>query len=345
MYDYISVIINKHNVMIEKPLASIIVLAYNQEKYIIQTLEGLLMQRTSFPYEIIIHDDASTDETSNIIRGYTSNYPNIIKPFFQHENKYSLYGINYLFEYVISKTSGKYVAMCAGDDYWIDPLKLQKQVEFLENNPDFGMVHTKAVVYVEEKIKFEGAHGYEVNDFESLITENSIATLTVCLRKSLFKGYIKEVNPKSQPKWKAEDFPTWLWFINHSKIKFLNDITCVYRKHEQSISHNKDEIKNLEFSEGIYAIVDYYLNKYPKLKSEKKIRARYYSNMTKMYFLNKRWDGIRKSTKVFYDANDWLNLLWIGLTLPFFYSRFIIRASYRIRSIVFSLLKIYPVRK
>ena len=331
--------------MIEKPLASIIVLVYNQEQYIIQTLEGLLMQRTSFSYEIIVHDDASTDDTSNIIREYASNYPNIIKPIFQQENKYSIYGINYLFEYIISKTRGRYVAMCAGDDYWIDPLKLQKQVDFLENNPSFGLIHTRAAIYNEENRKFEGIHGYEVDDFESLLTENSIATLTVCLRKSLFKQYIIEVNPKSHTEWKAEDLPTWLWFINHSKIKFLDEITCVYRKHEQSISHNKNEVKNLEFSEGVYSIVDYYLNKYPKLSSEKKIRARYYSNMIKMYFLNKRWDGIRESTKVFYDANDWLNILWIGVTLPFFYSRFIIRASYQFRLMVFNLFNIYPNRK
>lgn len=331
--------------MIEKPLASIIVLAYNQEKYIIQTLEGLLMQRTSFPFEIIVHDDASTDATSSIIRSYASNYPNIIKPILQQENKYSLYGINFQFEYAFSEARGKYVAMCAGDDYWIDPLKLQKQVDFLERNPDFGLIHTKAVIYKEETRKFEGVHGYEVIDFESLLTENTIATLTVCLRKSLLEKYLKEINPLARAKWTAEDFPIWLWIINHSKIKFINDITCFYRKHEQSISHNKDEVKNLEFSEGVYAIVDYYLSKYAELKSEKKIRARYYSNMIKMYFLNKRWDGIRESTKIFYDANDWLNLLWIALTIPFFYSRIIIRASYRFRTMVFSLFNIYPIRK
>ncbi len=331
--------------MIEKPLASIIVLAYNQEKYIIQTLEGLLMQRTSFPFDIIVHDDASTDATSNIIRSYASNYPNIIKPILQQENKYSLYGINFQFEYAFSEARGKYVAMCAGDDYWIDPLKLQKQVDFLERNPDYGLIHTKAVIYKEETRRFEGVHGYEVIDFESLLTENTIATLTVCLRKSLLEKYLKEINPLARAKWTAEDFPIWLWVINHSKIKFINDITCFYRNHEQSISHNKDEVKSLEFSEGVYDIVDYYLCKYTKLKSEKKIRARYYSNMIKMYFLNKRWDGIRESIRIFYDANDWLNLLWIALTLPFFYSRIIIRASYRFRTMVFSLFNIYPIRK
>lgn len=331
--------------MIEKPLASIIVLAYNQEKYIVHTLEGLLMQRTSFPYEIIVHDDASSDSTSDIIRSYALNYPSIIKPILQKENKYSVYGISFQFDYVFSEARGRYIAMCAGDDYWIDPLKLQKQVDFLEKNHDYGLIHTKAVIYKEETKRFEGVHGYEVSDFEGLLTENTIATLTVCLRNSLLKQYLKEINPQTKFEWTAEDFPIWLWFINHSKIKFIKDITCFYRKHDLSISHNKDEAKNLEFSEGVYAIVDYYLNKYPGLKSEKRIRARYYSNMIKMYFLNKKWDGILNSAKIFYDAKDWLNLLWIALTLPFFYSEFIVRASYRIRSIIFNVFNIYPIKK
>ena len=329
----------------QTPLASICCLTYNQEKYISQTLESLLMQRTSFPYEIIVHDDASTDRTRKIIEDYASQFPLIIKPIFQEENKYSVYGINFQFDYVFSKAKGKYIALCAGDDFWIDPLKLQKQVDFLEMNSDFGLVHTQAARFRVSKRRFEGTHGYEVKDFEGLLTENTIATLTVCFRTSLLWQYIKEVNPQAQTKWTAEDFPMWLWFIKHSKIKYLEQITCIYRVLDKSISHHKDDLKRLQFTEGVYFIVDHYLNKYPGVKDEEKIRARYYSNMISMYFLNRRWDGIRKSMKIFYAANDWLNLLWITMTLPFFYSKFFIKASYRLRTIIFDALKIYPIRK
>lgn len=340
-----SLIESKQEVDTLTPLVSVCCLAYNQEKYIRQALESLLMQRTSFRYEIIVHDDASTDDTQKIIEEYALNFPDIIRTIFQKENKYSIYGINFQYDYVFAKARGKYIAMCAGDDYWIDPLKLQKQVTFLEMNPDYGMVHTKAVIYKEDYNKFEKSLGYEVNNFESLLTENSIATLTVCLRNNLLKQYLHEVKPQNRPEWTTEDFPTWLWMMQHSQIKFIEDITSVYRARLGSISHVEDDAERLHFSEGVYEIVDYYLTTYPKVKSEKKIRARYYSNMISMYFLTRQWSGIRESAKIFYKANDWLNLLWIGITLPFFYSRFIIKGSYRVRSIVFNFFNIYPIKK
>ena len=327
------------------PLVSVLCLAYNQENYIRQALESLLMQRTSFSFEIIVHDDASTDSTKEIIEEYALNFPHIIKPIFQKENKYSVYGISFQYEYVYTAAKGKYIAMCAGDDFWIDPLKLQKQVDFLEEHPDYGLVHTRSTIFDESLNQFKGIRGFELNDFESLLTENTISALTVCLRRSLLNQYLEVVKPQDHPKWTAEDFPTWLWFIQHSKIKYIEDITSVYRSRKNSISHVEDIYKRLIFSEGIYDIVDYYLSNYPKVNSEKKLRARYYSNMISMYFLTRRWDGVRKSVIIFYEANDWINLLWIMITFPFSFSRFMIKASYKVRSLLFDLFHIYPIRK
>ena len=327
------------------PLVSICCLAYNQEKYISQALESLLMQRTSFPYEIIVHDDASTDNTRKIIEEYASNFPDIIKPILQERNKHSLSGFNFLYEEVFPKAVGKYIAFCDGDDYWIDALKLQKQVDFLEVNSDFGMVHSKTIIYNEAKKEFEGFHGFEVDNFESLVTENTIAQLTTCLRNDLFRGYLNDVSPQKHVEWTAEDFPIWLWVIQHTKIKFMEDVTSVYRFREGSISHINDDIKRLNFSKGIYNIVNYFLNKYPGVKSERKIRARYYSKMIKMFFLDKRWGSINKSVKIFYDANDWLNLLWITVTLPFSFSKFLVKGSYWFRARVFNIFKVYPIKQ
>ena len=134
-----------------KPLVSICVFTYNHEKYISQTLDGIIMQRTSFLYEIIIHDDASTDNTKSIIEKYRSDFPDIIKPIFQKENKYLISKFNFQYEYVYPKAKGKYIAICDGDDYWIDPTKLQKQVEFLDLHPEYGLIHTKAAKYYEKK--------------------------------------------------------------------------------------------------------------------------------------------------------------------------------------------------
>ncbi len=118
----------------EDPLVSICCITYNHENYIRDAIEGFLMQKTDFPFEIIIHDDASTDATANIIREYEEEYPDIIKPIYQTENQYSKGKRATLFTFRAAR--GKYLALCEGDDYWIDPLKLQKQIIEMEKHPE-----------------------------------------------------------------------------------------------------------------------------------------------------------------------------------------------------------------
>lgn len=336
---------NIKNINNETPLVSICCLTYNMEKYIRQTLESFLMQSTTFPFEIIIHDDASTDNTREIIEEYASKYPAIIKTILQEENMHSKSGFNFQYTDVFPNAIGKYIAYCDGDDYWIDPLKLQKQVDYLESNPDYGLVHTKAVIYSEAKMIFKDIGGFRFDDFEELITECTAVHSTSCYSNDLLKQYIKEVKPQKRTHWTSNDFPMWLWFIQNSKVKLLDDITTVYIKRDESISHIGDDSKRLVFTEGVYSIVDYYLTDSPDLENERKIRARYYSGMIKMYFLTHQWGGIWQSAKIFYKAHDWLNLLWIAITLPLSFSRFMIRASYRIRLMLFNLLNIYPIKK
>ena len=104
---------------------SICCLTYNHEKYIRQCLDGLIMQKTEFDFEILVHDDASSDATQSIINEYVVAYPNLIKPILQIRNQYSQ-GISPLRQILFPLVKGKYVALCEGDDYWTDPLKLQK---------------------------------------------------------------------------------------------------------------------------------------------------------------------------------------------------------------------------
>lgn len=119
-------------------LVSIRCLAYNHEKYIRETLEGFVMQKTNFRFEAIVHDDASTDATAELIREYAEKYPDIIKPIYETENQYSKKDGS-LFRISHEACKGKYIAFCEGDDYWTDPYKLQKQVDFLESHPDYVM--------------------------------------------------------------------------------------------------------------------------------------------------------------------------------------------------------------
>ena len=117
------------------PLVSVVCDTYNQAPYIRDTLEGFLRQKTDFPIEIIVHDDASTDGTAEIVREYELKYPELFRCVFRSENMYSR-DPKILEHYVFPLARGKYVAICEGDDYWTSPDKLQKQVRYLEENPD-----------------------------------------------------------------------------------------------------------------------------------------------------------------------------------------------------------------
>ena len=143
---------------LENPILTIFCISYNHAEFISDALDGFLNQITDFPFEIIVHDDASTDGTQEIIKKYQKKYPNIIKAIFQKENQYSKGRRALSFFHGLS--SAPYLAVCEGDDYWIDPLKLQKQVDFLEENEDCA-----ASFHASQNVK-------ETNNGE-IITENS----------------------------------------------------------------------------------------------------------------------------------------------------------------------------
>ena len=123
---------------INKPLVSIRCITYNHRKYISQALDSFLSQKTKFPYEIIVHDDASTDGTTEIISEYERKYPKIVKPIYEKENMYSK-DWGYIENIINIHIKGKYTAICEGDDYWCDSLKLQKQVDFMESHSDCSL--------------------------------------------------------------------------------------------------------------------------------------------------------------------------------------------------------------
>ena len=129
-----------------KYLVAIKCATYNHEPYIRDALEGFVMQKTNFPFVAIVHDDASTDGTPDIIREYAAKYPDIIKPIYETENQYSKRdgSLRRIMNAAVEASGAKYVALCEGDDYWTDPLKLQKQVDFLESHPDYSLVFANA---------------------------------------------------------------------------------------------------------------------------------------------------------------------------------------------------------
>src|SRR5690606_25688557 len=129
-------------------LVSIVCITYNHEDFIADTIESFLMQQTNFKFEILIHDDASTDKTADIIKAYEKQYPHLIKPIYQTENQYSKGVPVEIFNF--ERAKGKYIAQCEGDDYWIDPFKLQKQIDYLEKHPQCSLVFHSAM-FINEK--------------------------------------------------------------------------------------------------------------------------------------------------------------------------------------------------
>lgn len=129
------------------PLVSICCITYNHAQFIRKCLDGFLMQKTDFPIEILIHDDCSTDGTTEIVREYEAKYPDLIFPLYEEENQYQQGKAAEIDFYNYRRARGKYIAYCEGDDYWTDPLKLQKQVDFMEANPEYSVCFHNYVTY------------------------------------------------------------------------------------------------------------------------------------------------------------------------------------------------------
>ncbi len=220
------------------PLVAILCITYNHEPYIRDALEGFVMQKTDFPFVAIVHDDASTDGTAAIIRAYAEKYPDIIKPIYEAENQYSKSDnlLEKIMQDAIEATGAKYIAMCEGDDYWIDPFKLQKQVDFLETNPDYGLVHT-GVYDADWKDGFKKkprtkTNVPEGNVYRDILRGNFISTLSVMFKSELRIFLTKEVYPI--PYW---DRIMWICLSRHTKFHYLPERTSVYRILKNSTTH------------------------------------------------------------------------------------------------------------
>jgi len=172
------------------PVVSICCITYNHEHYIEDSLKGFLLQETDFPFEILIHDDASSDRTADIIREYTARYPKLIKPLYQKENQYSK-GLKPNPAFNFPRAGGEYIALCEGDDYWVDSQKLQKQVDCMEQNSNVVLCFGRAKIIDEEgKLISEAGPGVlrDLNSWD-LLTGAMVNTLTVLFRKDKLGGW------------------------------------------------------------------------------------------------------------------------------------------------------------
>lgn len=251
----------------QKALVSICCLTYNHANFIRQTIESFLMQKTNFPIEVLIHDDASTDSTASIIQEYENKYPEIIKPIYQIENQYSK-GRLIIATFQIPRAKGKYIAMCEGDDYWTDQNKLQKQVDFLEQFHDYGMICTNYSKYFEKgkiflKDCFKSSKyklGVRFEDY--LLDMSTIGTATVLFRKELLLNYYNEIPESVRKSFRVGDSPKYLYISASSKIAVLPEETAVYRIHDNTACHISDQEEYYAFLQNGLLIADYFYKKY-----------------------------------------------------------------------------------
>lgn len=247
----------------ERPLVAIRCITYNHEPYIRDALEGFVMQKTDFPFVAVVHDDASTDGTAAIIREYAEKYPDIVKPIFETENQYSKRdgSLRKIMDDACRATGAEYIAMCEGDDYWTDSLKLQKQVDFLEARPDYGMCYARVRRLDQARGRFTDEWGGPSVSFDCLLAGNTVPTLSVLIRSAIYSRYIADIHPYDKG-WLMGDYPVWLYVASVSKIKFFDEIIGVYRILPESASHYNNVSKQLNFTLSYRQISLYFAERY-----------------------------------------------------------------------------------
>lgn len=264
----------------QKPLVAIHCMVYNHAPYLRECFEGFVMQQTSFPFVAIVHDDASTDNSAEIIREYEAKYPHIFKPIYQIENQHAKPGVSVvkIINNAIQQTGAKYIALCEGDDYWTDPLKLQRQVDFLEANPEYSFCchRFKIFKHAEKKYINEYAHKLYINDQNLIINEDTFYRawttqwLTTVARTDVF---VNVCNETLEIFHRGLDVYIYFLLLQHGNGISINQTMGVYRWHSNGASIGRTDLQHLK--DG-YAINKNLFNIFPD-KLNLRNRVKYYA--------------------------------------------------------------------
>lgn len=221
-----------------EPLVSVSMITFNHAKFIRQAIDGVLIQETTFPYEVVIGEDKSTDQTREIVKEYQRSYPDRIRLRLAKENLYSQKlkpGVG-----VLNACRGKYIAICEGDDYWTDPRKLQKQVEFLETHPECSICfHAHEVLYEDgsRPPHLSPSPPGITTTLADLLENNFIGTATVMFRRR---------DAQELPGWFWElpmgDWPLHILNAQHGNIGYIDEVMSVYRFHSGGIWSSRSRI-------------------------------------------------------------------------------------------------------
>ena len=323
--------------MTDEIMVSVLCLAYNHEKYIRKCLDGFVMQKTNFRFEVIIHDDASTDKTAEIIREYEEKYPNIIKPIYQTENQFSK-GIKITGQILLPKAKGKYIALCEGDDFWTSPYKLQKQVDALESNKDCCIALHK--VRAISKDGAEEKHTYPSFEINKTVIPQEEFLKIVCkgynfqTSSFMFKAdeYIKyqRNKPEFAKICPIGDVPTLMYFASFSDACYINEEMSKYRLVSQG-SWNERQNISAEFRVKHYRLMNQTVekfeaftdHKYPQCYSD--LYHRWYS----MLWLNRDFkEVLNKHYREFFKQESFKDRMYVRASV---YCPFIAKLYNKIR--------------
>jgi len=272
------------------PLISVFMLTYNHALYIAQAIEGVLQQETNFPIELVIGEDCSTDSTREIVLNYQQKYPNIIRVIYSENNV----GTNKNIHRVRKACRGKYIAFCEGDDYWHDPYKLKKQVDYLESHPECGLVYSSYDVYhckskktIKDFIryrKWEIIKNPKLTDYFTSLKKIGgrrvgILTCTVIVQKNILENIIKaDPHLHSNGHFLVGDIQIWAELIHNTSVHYIPESMATYFITEESATRSKDKRKVLMLQISGAEVKIYLCNKY-KLPSN--FRSKFEENRDK----------------------------------------------------------------
>src|ERR1700720_1004037 len=242
---------------------SVLITTYNHEKYIGQTIDSVLMQQVNFDYEIVIGEDCSTDRTREIVLDYQSRHPDKIRVLLRErvdaERERALgLGGKTNFVKALESCRGQYVALLDGDDYWLDPYKLQKQAEFLDTHSECSICFHDVLVVREdgdqEPERFCDPNQKEISTIEDLLEGNFIQTCSTMYRQGLFDVF---------PDWfytsKVGDWPLHIMNARRGKVGYLNKVMAAYRVHPESVWSSRTVSERVIVSIALMEHVDAYL--------------------------------------------------------------------------------------
>jgi glycosyltransferase involved in cell wall biosynthesis len=304
-------------------LVSVCCSTFNHEKFIGHALDGFLMQKTNFAVEFLINDDCSQDKTPEILKEYENRFPGVFNVTYQTENQFSK-GLKPFTHLLFPKVNGKYIALCEGDDYWTDPLKLQKQVDFLTGNEDYSMCFHRCKIVDENNNELESDFFKHLKekDFsgEEILEKWSIPTASVMFR-SVFRNQITE--RAKNPGYYFGDTPMFLTLLECGKAHCLQDCMSVYRVHKGGISKDTSPKKFIRWYNDHKTIKSDFTGKYKNVTKKNIANIAFGAsvNLTKQGYL---CYGIKFFLlSLFYDrkpfesfVNRKLKTLWKILNIP-----------------------------